>query len=534
MNVAAEPGSQEHLSLSRGVPELHACCPSVIDCNAFEGGKIMVRKAAAIAICTVAFLGCEGDGAEADNAGYDMFRRAPSADRGQGDGNLSVDQGVEFGDRGQPRHDANGMEVNNPDLSFHDASAPVLDAALSDIGVITPSKDALPPELDAIRPQFDAESRVVDADSPVVDADSPMVDAESLVVDAVPPIVDAVPPVVDAVPPVVDAEPPVVDAAPVPRDMGIEMDMMPAQPMMPACADVVMVGVPSTVRGSTARAGDDQGSASCAPLATNGSADFIAYFVAPSAGLYRFDTVDSDFDTVLHVRDAVCGGNEIACNDDAEGTTSATEVELRAEQAVLVIVDGFNREEGQVALSVTARETLCDDMIDNDGDGDFDCEDIDCLFTCENPADWPEAWATFEEQVLAATNVARSRRANCGGQMFPAAPPLTMNIFAQYAARLHSLDMAQENYMDHVSLDGRTFDQRLQQAGYDGDTPWGENIARGQRTAQAVVDAWMTSPGHCSNIMSSDFRVMGVGYAWSDREDDRFKAYWTQTFGASD
>jgi uncharacterized protein YkwD len=59
-------------------------------------------------------------------------------------------------------------------------------------------------------------------------------------------------------------------------------------------------------------------------------------------------------------------------------------------------------------------------------------------------------------------------------------------------------------------------------------------VARGQRTAQAVVDAWMTSPGHCRNIMNPGFRVLGVGYAWSESEEDRFKAYWTQTFGATD
>ena len=51
----------------------------------------------------------------------------------------------------------------------------------------------------------------------------------------------------------------------------------------------------------------------------------------------------------------------------------------------------------------------------------------------------------------------------------------------------------------------------------------GENIARGQATPKAVVDAWMNSSGHRANILNASFTQIGVGYVASGR-------YWTQMF----
>ena len=308
--------------------------------------------------------------------------------------------------------------------------------------------------------------------------------------------------------------------------------MASAGAVVPACADAVFDSVPSVLRGETSGGADNVGPASCVQNGTDGSNDFVAYFVAPSAGWYRFSTVGSNFDTVLHLRAGDCTGDEVGCNDDSEETASAVEIELQAGQSIVAIVDGFNRAEGQVTLRIETKETRCDDMLDNDQDGQVDCADIDCLLTCDDPADWPADWADFEDEVLRLTNQARGRPANCGGEMFSPVPPLTMNRFARYAARLHSLDMSRLSYMDHVSRDGRTFSDRLTMSGYDGAKPWGENVARGQRSPEAVVEAWMNSPGHCRNIMDGDFRVIGIGHAWTD--EDQYKAYWTQKFGASD
>lgn len=41
---------------------------------------------------------------------------------------------------------------------------------------------------------------------------------------------------------------------------------------------------------------------------------------------------------------------------------------------------------------------------------------------------------------------------------------------------------------------------------------WGENIAGGQTTAEAVHYAWMNSPSHRENILYANYSKIGVGY----------------------
>ncbi|KYH34777.1 cysteine-rich secretory protein family protein [Clostridium tepidiprofundi DSM 19306] len=54
----------------------------------------------------------------------------------------------------------------------------------------------------------------------------------------------------------------------------------------------------------------------------------------------------------------------------------------------------------------------------------------------------------------------------------------------------------------------------------------GENIALGQRTPKEVMNSWMNSPGHRSNILNPNYTEIGVGIAYSK---DR-GIYWTQMF----
>jgi len=139
--------------------------------------------------------------------------------------------------------------------------------------------------------------------------------------------------------------------------------------------------------------------------------------------------------------------------------------------------------------------------------------------------------ASFEDQVLVLVNQHRASGATCGGTPYAAVGPLAMDANLQSAARAHSQDMAANNYFSHTSLDGRTFDDRIRDAGYAGAFPWGENIAAGYSTPHAVVAGWMSSPGHCANIMNGSFRAVGVGYAYL--AGSSYGHYWTQDFGGS-
>jgi uncharacterized protein YkwD len=104
-------------------------------------------------------------------------------------------------------------------------------------------------------------------------------------------------------------------------------------------------------------------------------------------------------------------------------------------------------------------------------------------------------------------------------------PALAADDRLAAAARAHSADMAAQNYFDHVSKDGRSFVDRVKAAGYP--APGAENIAAGQRTAEAVIKGWMDSPGHRANILNCKLKTLGVGMA----RGGSYGIYWTQNFG---
>jgi len=137
-------------------------------------------------------------------------------------------------------------------------------------------------------------------------------------------------------------------------------------------------------------------------------------------------------------------------------------------------------------------------------------------------------WPDVGQQILAATNAARERPQDCGGVRMAPAAPLAWNEALGRAARVHSEDMAQRRYFSHKGKDGRDSGDRARGAGYS----WrriGENISLGQISAAEAVAGWLSSPGHCANLMNPGFTEMGAAYAI--RAGKRPSAYWTQVFG---
>lgn len=129
----------------------------------------------------------------------------------------------------------------------------------------------------------------------------------------------------------------------------------------------------------------------------------------------------------------------------------------------------------------------------------------------------------FQQEILDRINQARASSRSCGGTVMPAAAPLAWNGLLFDAAAAHALDMATNNYFDHVSQDGRSFSQRISAAGYSWSAA-GENIAAGQTSVERVMNAWLDSPGHCINIMSSNFSEVGVSCVRNDSA--AYQLYW--------
>jgi uncharacterized YkwD family protein/spore coat assembly protein SafA len=99
---------------------------------------------------------------------------------------------------------------------------------------------------------------------------------------------------------------------------------------------------------------------------------------------------------------------------------------------------------------------------------------------------------------------------------------LTYNWELSRVARYKSQDMKDNRYFSHTSPVYGTPFQMMKSFGISYRSA-GENIARGQRSPEAVVNAWMNSSGHRANILNASFTEIGVGYVFDGN-------YWTQMF----
>ena len=95
---------------------------------------------------------------------------------------------------------------------------------------------------------------------------------------------------------------------------------------------------------------------------------------------------------------------------------------------------------------------------------------------------------------------------------------LAPNTRLQHAAQAHTDSMAYRDYFEHVGPRGDTPLSRIRAAGYlyssQVSYEVGENIGWGtlwEGTPEAVVAAWMASPGHRANILDARFRSTGIG-----------------------
>jgi uncharacterized protein YkwD len=108
-------------------------------------------------------------------------------------------------------------------------------------------------------------------------------------------------------------------------------------------------------------------------------------------------------------------------------------------------------------------------------------------------------------------------------------PPVIVDSSIQAAAEWMSADMGEKNYFSHTDSLRRSPWDRMCFFGYCYNTWKGENIAAGYQTAQAVFQGWHDSPGHNSNMLGPNYRVMGIALVETQGSD--FRYYWTNDFG---
>ena len=132
------------------------------------------------------------------------------------------------------------------------------------------------------------------------------------------------------------------------------------------------------------------------------------------------------------------------------------------------------------------------------------------------PPSPPAPVPTVDQRLLDAVN---SQRKSYG------LLPLALHDDLNHAAQLHSEDMADHENFSHTGSDGSDPGRRMVAAGYR-PSAWGECIAEGYSSAQAVVAGWMKDGPH-RKILLGYYTHIGFGVANAANG----LVYWTADFG---
>ena len=121
-------------------------------------------------------------------------------------------------------------------------------------------------------------------------------------------------------------------------------------------------------------------------------------------------------------------------------------------------------------------------------------------------------------------NDARAVARSCGSTAFAATTPLQWNSKTEDAARTQAVYLQTNNLFTHTGANGSTVGDRLTAAGYQWSTV-GENIAAGYPDLASVMAGWLSSPGHCANIMNPAFADVGVAFQ-AGTSSNTYNTYW--------
>ena len=142
----------------------------------------------------------------------------------------------------------------------------------------------------------------------------------------------------------------------------------------------------------------------------------------------------------------------------------------------------------------------------------------------------------FERQLLALINDYRVQNG---------LPRLRLSQTLGAAAEHYSQDMAKNNYTraDHSDLAGKFPADRMRDHGHVFGNPFfaGENVYVGfgdgdgdgipAQSPREAFDWWKASPDHNANMLSANFRAIGIDRAYNVNSD--FKYYWTIDFSST-
>ncbi len=105
---------------------------------------------------------------------------------------------------------------------------------------------------------------------------------------------------------------------------------------------------------------------------------------------------------------------------------------------------------------------------------------------------------------------------------------LEWNDLLVESSKKHCIDMAENGYFAHNSLNGDTHKDRILATGIQDTIAWGENIVAGKELAVDTFDLWINSEGHRINMLRDNFTHVGIASIY--KEDSVYDYYSGQNF----
>ena len=134
----------------------------------------------------------------------------------------------------------------------------------------------------------------------------------------------------------------------------------------------------------------------------------------------------------------------------------------------------------------------------------------------ELPSESVSGISSIEMEVIRLVNIERQKHGIA---------PLVASSALSNVARKKSEDMGINNYFSHTSPTYGSSSNMMRTFGINSSYS-GENIAKGQLSAESVMRGWMNSSGHRDNILNPSFKTIGVGHYKTSNGTN----LWTQMF----
>jgi uncharacterized protein YkwD len=169
-----------------------------------------------------------------------------------------------------------------------------------------------------------------------------------------------------------------------------------------------------------------------------------------------------------------------------------------------------------VATPIRAAQSRVDAAVPEDGRGASSGADVPDTAFCADAADWPAELAAAELQLFAAINAARADGIRCGDDQQREREPevrqaLVLVPELRCSARLHSLDMYENDYVGRENGDGDDFRDRIRATGLQA-RAMDESIERSDDPPAELLEHLLEDWDDCGNLINSELDGMGIGH----------------------